>query len=203
MTKSKNKAKENPQNLFVFFKTVMAGDVQFENKTQLVELMKDRFRIANSQIVLDWMIDNKFVSIESGKIELLFESVEFKICKSIAKGSESFRVNTRQSQSLKRKQKEIKPKVEKSSSNVMFDFGKALLELKAGNKVSRSGWNGKGMFLQLVEPYKDFKITDDQVSLVTDATLLPWIGMKTADNKFVPWLASQTDVLSEDWGIVK
>lgn len=203
MTKSKNKAKENPQNLFVFFKTVVAGDVQFENKTQLVELMKDKFRIANSQIVLDWMIDNKFVSIESGKMELLFNSVEFKICKSISKGSESFRVNTRQSQSLKRKQKEIKPKVEKSSSNVMFDFGKALLELKSGNKVSRSGWNGKGMFLQLVEPYKDFKITDDQVSLVTDATLLPWIGMKTADNKFVPWLASQTDVLSEDWGIVK
>ena len=112
MTKSKNKAKENPQNLFVFFKTVMSGDVQFENKTQLIELMKDKFRIANSQIVLDWMIDNKFVSIESGKIELLFESVEFKICKSIVKGSESFRVNTRQSQSLKRKQKEIKPKVE-------------------------------------------------------------------------------------------
>lgn len=203
MTKSKNKAKENPQNIFVFFKTVISGDVQFENKTQLIELMKNKFRIANSQIVLDWMIDNKFVSIESGKIELLFDSVEFKICKSIAKGSESFRVNTRQSQSLKRKQKEIKPKVEKSSSNVMFDFGKALLELKAGNKVSRSGWNSKGMFLQLVEPYKDFKITDDQVSLVTDATLLPWIGMKTADNKFVPWLASQTDVLSEDWGIVK
>jgi hypothetical protein len=32
--------------------------------------------------------------------------------------------------------------------------------------------------------------------------MLPWIGMKTADNKFVPWLASQTDVLSEDWQII-
>jgi hypothetical protein len=32
--------------------------------------------------------------------------------------------------------------------------------------------------------------------------LLPWIGMKTADNKFVPWLASQTDILAGDWGIV-
>ena len=31
---------------------------------------------------------------------------------------------------------------------------------------------------------------------------LPWIGMKTADNKFVPWLASQTDVLAEDWCVV-
>jgi hypothetical protein len=33
--------------------------------------------------------------------------------------------------------------------------------------------------------------------------LLPWIGMKTADNKFVPWLASQTDILAEDWEIVE
>ena len=30
--------------------------------------------------------------------------------------------------------------------------------------------------------------------------LSPWIGMKTADGKFVPWLASQTDMLAEDWG---
>ncbi|NLL68412.1 MAG: DUF2829 domain-containing protein [Clostridiaceae bacterium] len=30
----------------------------------------------------------------------------------------------------------------------------------------------------------------------------PWIGMKTADNKFVPWLASQTDVLAEDWMVI-
>ena len=33
--------------------------------------------------------------------------------------------------------------------------------------------------------------------------LLPWIGMKTADKKFVPWSASQTDILSEDWCVVK
>jgi len=32
--------------------------------------------------------------------------------------------------------------------------------------------------------------------------LLPWIGIKTADNKFVPWLASQTDILAEDWSVV-
>lgn len=58
------------------------------------------------------------------------------------------------------------------------------------------------MHLQLVEPYNDMGITDIQVEKVTSATLLPWIGMKTADNKFVPWLASQTDVLAEDWMIL-
>lgn len=35
------------------------------------------------------------------------------------------------------------------------------------------------------------------------ATALPWIGMKTADNKFVPWLASQTDMLAEDWAVIE
>jgi len=81
-------------------------------------------------------------------------------------------------------------------------FNNALLLLKAGAKVARAGWNGKGMHLIIVEPYNDMGITDAQVSKVTEGTLLPWIGMKTADNKFVPWLASQTDMLAEDWVIV-
>lgn len=37
---------------------------------------------------------------------------------------------------------------------------------------------------------------------LSDATKLPWIGMKTADEKIVPWLASQTDVLADDWQII-
>jgi hypothetical protein len=36
-----------------------------------------------------------------------------------------------------------------------------------------------------------------------EGTPIPWVGMKTADNKFVPWLASQTDILSEDWQIIE
>ncbi len=82
-------------------------------------------------------------------------------------------------------------------------FGIAVEAMKKGRKVARVGWNGKGMWLRHVEPYNDMGITDDQVDKVTDATLLPWIGMKTADNKFVPWLASQTDILAEDWVIVE
>lgn len=85
----------------------------------------------------------------------------------------------------------------------MMNFGEALDRLKAGLKVARVGWNGKGMHLRLVEPYVDFKINDAHIEdRGIEGTLLPWIGMKTADNKFVPWLASQTDLLSEDWAIV-
>lgn len=84
-----------------------------------------------------------------------------------------------------------------------MNFGQAIEALKQGRRVSRSGWNGKGMWLGFVSA--------DQWGLGYDAPydygkvgnrLLPWIGMKTADGAFVPWLASQTDILAEDWGIV-
>jgi hypothetical protein len=82
-----------------------------------------------------------------------------------------------------------------------FDFSEALVCLKSGHKVSRSGWNGKKMFLLLINS-GDYSIPNK--SIVSDAVLplLPWIGMKTDDNCFVPWLASQTDILANDWDIV-
>lgn len=82
-----------------------------------------------------------------------------------------------------------------------MNFGQALEALKQGKKVSRSGWNGKGMWLVLV-PAEHWGM-NSAVPFDWGAesnSLLPWIGMKTADNKFVPWLASQTDILAEDWG---
>ncbi len=78
----------------------------------------------------------------------------------------------------------------------MMDFGDALRAMKAGQRVMRAGWNGKGMWLQLVEGYQ---IASDPHLL--GRRLLPWIGMKTADGAFVPWLASQTDMLAEDWAL--
>ena len=84
--------------------------------------------------------------------------------------------------------------------NATFDFGTAVEALKQGARVAREGWNGKGMWLGLVNT----GYYDVGCSVVNDIdSLLPWIGMKTADNKFVPWLASQTDVLAEDWQIVE
>ena len=86
-----------------------------------------------------------------------------------------------------------------------IDFGMAIDALKDGKKVARAGWNGKGMWLQLVEPHSNrppSTPTAMVLSLPDDVDTLPWIGMKTADSKFVPWLASQTDMLAEDWMIV-
>jgi len=68
-----------------------------------------------------------------------------------------------------------------------MNFGQALDALKYGNKVARRGWNGKGMWLGLQEPDENSKMN------------LPYIYMKTVGGALVPWLASQTDVLAEDW----
>ena len=86
-----------------------------------------------------------------------------------------------------------------------MDFGKALEALKAGSKVARSGWNGKGMFLFLV-PGSTFKVSRAPLLGIypegTEINYCPHIDMKTADEKVVPWLASQTDVLADDWIVV-
>jgi hypothetical protein len=93
------------------------------------------------------------------------------------------------------------------SENERMDFGKAVHAMKAGIRVCRSGWNGKGMWLGLVHPDDDDIVPPRPTYAVAGIAgyatngCLPWIGMKTADNKFVPWLASQTDVLAEDWQI--
>ncbi|MFE3836915.1 DUF2829 domain-containing protein [Pseudogemmobacter sonorensis] len=71
-----------------------------------------------------------------------------------------------------------------------LDFSMALRALKNGDRVSRAGWNGKGMWLSVQRP--------DPGSLMT----LPYIYMRTAQGDMVPWLASQTDLLAEDWQIV-
>ena len=78
----------------------------------------------------------------------------------------------------------------------MMTFCGALEALKNGQCVQRAGWNGKGMWLIYVDDWYP------RNKLLEGLPLLPWIGMKTADGKFVPWLASQTDILAEDWSEV-
>ena len=79
-----------------------------------------------------------------------------------------------------------------------LSFGAAIEALERGERVIRAGWNGKNMWLILIEAdqcelkaWKYFNATEQ----------LPFIAMKTADNKIVPWLASQTDMLAKDWVI--
>lgn len=86
-----------------------------------------------------------------------------------------------------------------------MNFGQALEWLKQGKKVTRQGWNGKGMFLFLVQG-STFKVNRPPLLGIypegTEINYCPHIDMRTADNKIVPWLASQTDVLAEDWSEV-
>lgn len=76
-------------------------------------------------------------------------------------------------------------------------FSEALESIKYGNKVCRSGWNGKGMFIYLSEHDQNAPVSTDEDG--KPYKYLDCIMMKTANNELVPWLASQTDVLSDDW----
>lgn len=86
-----------------------------------------------------------------------------------------------------------------------MNFGDALAALKDGKKVSRSGWNGKSMFLFLVQGSEFVVNRPPLLGIYPEGTKIkycPHIDMKTADGSIVPWLASQTDVLAIDWDIL-
>ena len=81
-------------------------------------------------------------------------------------------------------------------------FGEAIEALKRGKKVARKGWNGKGMWLCLASDIEFH--TEADIGPERAVTVSPCIVMKTAKGVFQPgWLASQPDMLSEDWTIVE
>ena len=86
-----------------------------------------------------------------------------------------------------------------------MNFGDALAAIKAGKRIARAGWNGRGMFLFLV-PGSTFTVNREPLlSIMGEGTQVQYhahIDMKTAQGYVVPWLASQADLLSEDWEIV-
>lgn len=73
----------------------------------------------------------------------------------------------------------------------MANIGWALEQLKEATPVRRQGWNGKGQYLELQVPDAHSKMT------------LPYIYINTVQGDRVPWLASQTDILADDWEIAK
>lgn len=100
-----------------------------------------------------------------------------------------------------------------------MNFGDALTALKAGKLVSRQGWNGKGMYLFLeLGNFSTHGLPDRATGVVSvegvssslfnikndgSATRLPHLAMRSATGSTVTgWLASQTDMLAEDWGVV-
>jgi hypothetical protein len=77
-----------------------------------------------------------------------------------------------------------------------MNFGQSIESLKQGKKVARQGWNGKGIFIELQVPDTHSKMTHPYIFI--DTTGLQTDNQKAPKNR-VPWLASQTDMLAEDW----
>ena len=84
-------------------------------------------------------------------------------------------------------------------------FGQALVHLKNGLRMSRRGWNGKGMWLAYQAGYPlgiPINANTARATGLAEGTVckfLPYIMMRTAGGEFMPWNASQADVLAEDW----
>jgi Protein of unknown function (DUF2829) len=87
-----------------------------------------------------------------------------------------------------------------------FSFSSALVHLKDGGRVAREGWNGKGMFLFLV-PGSRFTVNRKPLlGIYPEGTVIDYhahIDIRTADGQVVPWVASQTDLLADDWVIAE
>lgn len=83
-----------------------------------------------------------------------------------------------------------------------MDFGQALVLAKMGGKVARKGWNGKNMFVFLVNG-SQFKVNRAPLLGIypegTEITYRSHLDMKAVDGSVVPWVASQTDILADDW----
>lgn len=71
-----------------------------------------------------------------------------------------------------------------------MNFGEALNLLRSGHKVAREGWNGKGMWIALQVPDEHSKMRR------------PYLYMRPVDRELVPWVASQSDLLADDWVII-
>lgn len=99
---------------------------------------------------------------------------------------------------------------EMREQQAQFDFGTAISFLKEGESVARKGWNGKGMFIYLVNgtsiPKSNLRneaATQIANSPIETIQINSHIDMKAADGSIVVgWLASQTDMLADDWVLV-
>lgn len=86
-------------------------------------------------------------------------------------------------------------------------FAIALIALKCGKRVTRQGWNGKGMYLYMVPANRYPPTTKAGYDIASgpnhDVPYRAYIAMKTVDNDVVPWVASQSDLLMDDWLILE
>lgn len=85
----------------------------------------------------------------------------------------------------------------------MWSFSHALKALKDGKAVRRTGWNGKGLSLHLQRPDAYSKMTLPYIYMQYPSFKASESAPEDHTNARVPWLASQTDLLAEDWEIVE
>lgn len=85
-----------------------------------------------------------------------------------------------------------------------MNFSQALDAMKMGQRLARSGWNGRGMFVFYVAG-ADFVVNlQPMLSVVGEQVAYrPHIDMKDAEGKVGPWTPSQTDILADDWVVVE
>lgn len=88
-----------------------------------------------------------------------------------------------------------------------MNFGDAVESAKSGKKITRRGWNGKGMYVVYQKGYPDGipcnKNTADALH-VREGTVVvvrPYLQMMCADGTLQMWLASQSDILADDWEV--
>ena len=87
-----------------------------------------------------------------------------------------------------------------------MNFSQALEHLKGSDKVARAGWNGKNMFIFLVQGSEFIVNRPPLFGIYPEGTKIKYhahVDMRTADGQVVPWLCSQTDMLAEDWEVVE
>lgn len=84
--------------------------------------------------------------------------------------------------------------------NVDASFEQALSWIKEGRAVTRLGWNGAGQRVYLTFPSQStVTLPDGHVTSYPPQPTVPFLVIETVDKQVVPWLASQTDLLANDW----
>ncbi len=81
-----------------------------------------------------------------------------------------------------------------------LSFSAALEEMKKGRKMSRLGWNGNGMFIQFQFPDANSKMTREYIYMTCPVGSTKQFGGQPNEQvERIPWLASQTDIVADDW----
>jgi hypothetical protein len=179
----------------------------YGNLETQISLVKDNDQIA-IHTLSEWTYDHHEIELSnSDLIDVTTGLLDFLISNNLDDVSKLSLVSQKLLELLnKHKESTMTNEIKASTTNLTF--GELLPKLKSGKKVAREGWNGKGMFIYYVPENKYPASRNEHGTMlgVFKDDMVPYgayLAMKTAQNNVVPWLASQTDILAEDWQIVE